>query len=185
LPDAWATPPVVLLGSIARELPPHWSMMFPGSLLGIAPQGLMRRWDTNGLVCHGRWEDAGLFLRRADAVFLSREDVSGDEAYIQELARKARLLVVTDGYHGATVYTKGEATTIPARRTVEVDPTGAGDVFATSFLLRLAETGDPIVAARFASVVASMSVEAPGMDPVPNRKQVEEWLAAEKIGGWS
>ena len=102
---------------------------------------------------------------------------------LQELAPQARLLVVTDGYHGATVYTKGEATTIPPRRTVEVDPTGAGDVFATSFLLRYAETGDPIVAARFANVVASMSVEAPGMDPVPARKEVEAWVEAEISGG--
>jgi sugar/nucleoside kinase (ribokinase family) len=183
LPSEWANAPAVLLGSIARELPPHWATMFPNSLMGIAPQGLMRSWGADGLVRHGRWEDAGLFLRRADAIFLSREDVGGDEAYIGELAGQARLLVVTDGYHGATVYTKGAATAIPARRTVEVDPTGAGDVFATSFLIRYAETGDPHVAARFANIVASMSVEAAGMDPVPERETVEAWLAANAVEG--
>ena len=183
LPPEWANPPAVMLGSIARELPPHWATMFPNSLMGIAPQGLMRSWDADGLVRHGRWENAGLFLRRADAIFLSREDVDGDEAYLGELAGQCRLLVVTDGYHGATVYANGAATAVPPRRAVEVDPTGAGDVFATSFLIRYAETGDPVAAARFANVVASMSVEAAGMDPVPQRARVDAWLAANTVGG--
>ena len=183
LPAEWAHPQVVLLGAIARELPPHWAAMFPSSLTGIAPQGLMRRWGADGLVRHGRWENPELFLRRADAVFLSREDVGGDDAYIARLAGEARLLVVTDGYHGATVYAKGKATAIPPRPTVEVDPTGAGDVFATSFMIRYAETGDPFAAGRFASIVASMSVEANGMDAVPTRQQVDAWLAVEAVRG--
>lgn len=182
LPAEWAHPQVVLLGAIARELPPHWSAMFPDSLFGIAPQGLMRSWGADGLVRHGRWEDADLFLRRADAIFLSREDVGGDDAYIRELAHRARLLVVTDGYHGATVHTQGMATQIPPRRAAEVDPTGAGDVFATSFLVRYAETGDPFAAARFANIAASMSVEAVGMGEIPYRSQVEAWMAAEAAG---
>lgn len=182
LPAEWANPQIVLLGAIARELPPHWAAMFPTSLFGIAPQGLMRKWGADGLVRHGRWEDADLFLRRADAIFLSREDVGGDDRYIAELAERARMLVVTDGYHGATVYLQGKATAIPPRRAAEVDPTGAGDVFATSFLVRYAETGDPFLAARFANIVASMSVEAVGMKQIPHRAQVEAWMTAEAAG---
>jgi sugar/nucleoside kinase (ribokinase family) len=151
--------------------------------MGIAPQGLMRWWDERGLVTHGRWDDGGVFLRRCDAIFLSREDVSGDESYLAELAAQARLLVVTDGYHGATVYQRGAATLIPPRQAKEVDPTGAGDVFATSFLLRYAETRDPFLAARFANIVASMSVEAPGMNAIPMRSEVERWVEAESLAG--
>ena len=183
LPLEWADSPVVLLGSIARELPPHWAAVFPNALLGIAPQGLMRRWDEQGLVSHGRWDDGSVFLRRCDAIFLSREDVGGDQGYISELAGQARLLVVTDGYHGATVYLGGKATAIEPRRAREVDPTGAGDVFATSFLIRFAETRDPFLAARFANIVASMSVEAPGMDAIPMRAEVEQWVEAESLAG--
>jgi pfkB family carbohydrate kinase len=183
LPREWADAPVVLLGSIARELPPHWSAVFPSALVGIAPQGLMRRWDERGLVTHGRWDDGGVFLRRCDVIFLSREDVSGDDEHIAELARHTRLLVVTDGYHGATVYRNGLATRIPPRHAREVDPTGAGDVFATSFLVRYAETRDPFLAARFANIVASMSVEAPGMDAIPERAEVERWVEAESLAG--
>lgn len=183
LPAEWVDTPVVLLGSIARELPPHWAAVFPKAFIGIAPQGLMRRWDERGLVSHGRWDDGSLFLRRCDAVFLSREDVSGDEAYIAELASQARLLVVTDGYHGATVYQGRNSTAIPPRRAREVDPTGAGDVFGAAFLIRYAESRDPFLAARFANIVASMSVEAPGMDAIPMRSEVERWLEAEALAG--
>jgi 1D-myo-inositol 3-kinase len=183
LPPEWTHVPVVLLGSIAREIPPSWAEMFPKSLLAIAPQGLMRRWDAAGHVFPARWEDAGPLLQRADAVILSREDVGDDDAYIADLAAQTRLLVVTDGWHGETVYQNQKVIRIAPRAAHEVDPTGAGDVFATAFLVRLAETGDPVVAARFAGVVASISIEAPGMDAIPRRAEVENWLAADAAAG--
>jgi 1D-myo-inositol 3-kinase len=176
LPAAWADVPVVLLGPLAQDVPASWTAVFPRALMGVTPQGWMRRWDAAGHVSPTRWENAASFLHRADVAILSREDVGGDDAYIAELASQAHLLVITDGWHGATLYTGGVSHRIAPRPTSEVDPTGAGDVFATSFLLRLAETGDPFVAARFANVAASISVEASGMDSVPYRARVEEWL---------
>lgn len=176
LPDEWEDAPVVLLGPIAREVPEAWADVFPHALVGITPQGWMRQWDDAGHVRPAPWQNAAAFLYHADAVILSRDDVGGDDAYLDGLARQTRLLVVTDGYHGAWIYTGGQSYHIAPRPAAEVDPTGAGDVFATAFLIRLYETGDPLTAARFANVVASMSVEAPGMDAIPQRSQVEEWL---------
>lgn len=178
LPLEWADVPVVLLGPIAREVPESWTSTFPASaLLGVTPQGWMRQWDGEGHVRPALWESAGKFLSRADAVILSREDVGGDEAYLNDLAKQCRLLVATDGWHGATVYLGGNSYPVPPRPTSEVDPTGAGDVFATAFLIRLAETSDPLLAARFANIAASMSVEAAGMEAIPFRAQVDAWLA--------
>jgi 1D-myo-inositol 3-kinase len=176
LPAAWADAPVVLLGPLVREVPASWTAIFPRALMGVTPQGWMRRWDAAGHVSPTRWENAASFLHRADVAILSREDVGEDDTYIAELASQARMLVITDGWHGATLYMDGASHHIAPRPTSEVDPTGAGDVFATSFLLRLAETGDPFIAARFANVAASISVEASGMDSVPYRARVEEWL---------
>jgi sugar/nucleoside kinase (ribokinase family) len=176
LPAAWSSVPIVLLGPIAGELPPGWAAQFPDSLMGITPQGWMRKWDSQGHVSPSRWEGAEPFLKRADAVILSREDAGGDDAYIAELARQTRMLLVTNSWHPAILYHAGVAHDVPARPAQEVDPTGAGDVFATAFLIRLAETGDPLGAARFATVVASMSVEGSGMVAIPDRTRVEEWL---------
>lgn len=177
LPPVWAATPVVLLGPVAREVPETWLPIFPQALIGVTPQGWLRQWDAAGHVRPGRWANAAAFLARADIVVLSREDVSGDQAYIAELASQARLLVITDGWHGATVYQKGGSWQVPPRPASEVDPTGAGDVFTTAFLVRFAETRDALIAARFANVVASMSVEAPGMDAIPHRAHVDAWLA--------
>ncbi len=177
LPPAWAQTRVVLLGPLVREVPPAWVNAFPAALVGVTPQGWMRQWDAAGHVRPARWENAAEFLLRADVVILSREDVGGDTAYLDSLVAQARLMVVTDGWRGAAIYRGGERYHIPPRPTHEVDPTGAGDVFAAAFMIRLDETGDPVAAARFANVVASMSVEAPGMDAIPYREQVDEWLA--------
>ena len=177
-PPGLSHAPIVLLGPVAQEMPTDWVQRFPESLLGITPQGWMRRWDAEGHVYPTLWENAAEVLPRADAVILSREDVGGDEAYIAGLARQARLLVVTDGYHGATVYQGGEAAYVPVRPAHEVDPTGAGDVFATAFLIRLHETGDPLAATHFAHIVASMSVEAAGLASIPERSRVEARLAS-------
>jgi 1D-myo-inositol 3-kinase len=177
LPASWSAVPIVLLGPIAGELPPGWAVQFPDSLMGVTPQGWMRKWDSQGHVSPARWEGAEPFLRRADAVILSREDAGGDDAYIADLARQTRMLLVTDGWHPVILHHAGARYYVPARPAQEVDPTGAGDVFATAFLIGLAETGDPLGAARFATVVASMSVEGPGMAAIPDRTRVEEWLS--------
>ncbi len=176
LPDEWRAVATVLLGPIAREIPTGWADVFPNSLVGITPQGWMRQWDEAGRVSPARWHNAAPFLQHADAVILSREDVGGDDAYLRELAGQTKLLVVTDGWHGAWLYADGHSYHVPPRPAREVDPTGAGDVFATAFLIRLSETGDPLVAARFANIVASISIEAPGMDAIPERAQVDAWL---------
>jgi 1D-myo-inositol 3-kinase len=177
LPTAWSGVPVVLLGPIAAELGSSWVGQFPNSIMGITPQGWMRRWDDRGHVSFARWEGAEPYLRRADAVILSREDVGGDEAYIAELAMQARTLLVTDAWRPVMLYHAGSRYAVPTRPAQEVDPTGAGDVFAAGFLIGLAETGDPLAAARFATAVASMSVEGTGMSAIPDRTRVDEWLS--------
>jgi sugar/nucleoside kinase (ribokinase family) len=176
LPADWAQAPLALLGAVAGELPASWAEAFtPHTLMGATAQGWLRQWDAAGHVRPAPWRDAAPILRRADLIVLSREDVHGDEGYIAELASQARLLVITEGRSGCTVYQTGEGYHVPPRPTREVDPTGAGDVFTAAFLIGLAETGDPLQAARFANVVASMSVEAPGMAAIPWRSQVVDW----------
>jgi 1D-myo-inositol 3-kinase len=86
-----------------------------------------------------------------------------------------RTIIITRAERGATAYQAGESCHYPARPAEEVDPTGAGDVFAAAYLIRLTETGDACEAASFASVVASFSVEGPGVEGIPLRSQVEAY----------
>ena len=67
---------------------------------------------------------------------------------------------------------------IPPVAAREVDPTGAGDVFAAAYLIAYHESRDPVYAATYASCAASFAVEAPGMEGIPTRAQVASRLAA-------
>jgi sugar/nucleoside kinase (ribokinase family) len=58
----------------------------------------------------------------------------------------------------------------------EVDATGAGDIFAAAFFVRLYTTHDPWEAARFATLLASYTVTRVGLDGIPTEKEIRECL---------
>src|SRR4029079_5446768 len=83
-------------------------------------------------------------------------------------ARQVPLVAVTHGADGADLYANGgpaeSFSGAPAR---EIDPTGAGDVFAAAFLCWRERTSDAPAAARFANHVAACSVERVGVESAP------------------
>lgn len=178
VPAAWRAVPVVHLGPLVREIGPEMAAQFPGALVGVTPQGWLRAWDEEDRLVRGRpWVEAPAVLAHAHALVFSEEDVGGDPDTIMAWARLARIMIVTQGARGADVYVCGEPRHVPAFPAREVDPTGAGDVFAAAFLLRLRELHDPYAAARFAHCVASFCVEGLGTSTIPTRAQVEARMA--------
>ncbi len=167
VPAEWRSSRLVHLAPVANEIEQTLIDSFPDSFVGVTPQGWMRRWNEAGRVSFQPWPNAGRTLARADAVVLSIEDVSGDESLIQEFAASTRLIVVTRGWQGCTVYDQGQPTTITALAVAEVDSTGAGDIFAAAFFLHVHRGADPLDAAQFASLLASESVTRPGLEAVP------------------
>lgn len=169
-------PPIVLLGPLARELDPKVAGLFPDALLGVVPQGWIRRWDQAGHVSHTPLACDDEILRYADVLVVSTEDVGHDLKLAQCYAETVKVMVLTRGLHGCDVYYDGHITHVRPRRALEIDPTGAGDTFTAAFLIRYSETRDPIEAARFANVTASFSVEGPSYSATPTREQVESYL---------
>ena len=176
LPPTWKHASIVLLGPLVGELGLDWLGVFPDALVGVTPQGWMRSWDQNGRVAAKPWQEAAQILADVDVLVFSEDDVAGDETAIHDYTRLARLAVVTRGRRGATVFKDGRTQDFAAFRAHEVDPTGAGDVFAAAFLVRLKETGDAGLAAAFANCTASFSVEGPGTTSIPTRQQVQARL---------
>lgn len=177
VPAAWRVVPIVHLGPLAREVDARFVKLFPGALVGVTPQGWLRQWDETKRVRMRPWEEAPEILPHVDVLVLSEEDLNGNTELMDEYARLTRIAVMTQGPKGCTVFTDGIEKHVPGFPACEVDPTGAGDVFAGAFLIRLQETGDPFEAARFANATASFCVEAPGVTSIPTRAQVEERLA--------
>lgn len=184
IPPHLRTVPVALLGPLVGEITPDVAAFFPDeTLLGAVPQGWMRRWDEDGRVHAKEWENADAFLPHLDALILSIEDIDYDLSRLDPFVAALPLVVLTQYRDGSTVYWRQpdgslRIVSVPPRPANEVDPTGAGDIFATAFLIRLQETGDPLHAARFANVTASFGVEAPGVEGVPTHEQVMAYLEA-------
>jgi 1D-myo-inositol 3-kinase len=176
IPPQWCRSPIVQLGPLTQEVDEEVIHLFKGSLIGITPQGWMRQWDDEGRVSPVVWAAPERVLPFAKVLVLSEEDVGGDMALVQEYVELTEIVVVTAGWKGSTVYHQGQRRCFPAREVIEVDPTGAGDVYAAAYLVRLEETGDPWEAAHLANCVASFSVEKPGVAGLPSRRQVETCL---------
>lgn len=96
---------------------------------------------------------------------------------VQAIARDAELAAITLGAEGAMVVHQGEIVTVPAFPVNQVvDATGAGDLFASGFLLAVARGRDYRTALEAGCLAASEVISHIGARPVADLQQ----LAAEK-----
>lgn len=172
VPSHWRPAPLVLLAPVAGEIPAGVVQAFPKAMLGLAAQGWLRGREPNGAVHFAPWRHSPAFLARADVVVFSEEDVGGDMALVAEYASRTKVLALTRGARGATIFSGGVTFEVPAFPVNELEPTGAGDVFATALLIAYNETRDLPAAARFASCAASFVVQRLGSAGIPTRSQV-------------
>jgi sugar/nucleoside kinase (ribokinase family) len=176
VPEVWRRTPIVHLGPVAQEVDPNLARAFTDSLVCLTPQGWLRAWKQDGRVTPCDWPESTYVLGHAAVAILSVEDVQGNEARIDDMVSSIKTLVVTEGYNGARLYWNGDMRRFSAPRVEEIDPTGAGDIFATSFFCRLANTRDPWEAARFATLIASKSVTRRGILGVPTAEEIQAAL---------
>jgi len=175
IPKVWQSTSIFHLGPVAQELDSELPSFISPALLGITPQGWMRTWD-DGYIVPCKWKSAEQLLSQANAVVISREDVNNDEELIESMAHKTRLLVVTEAAAGAVLYWNGDRRRFRAPEVKETDATGAGDVFAATFFIRLHNTHDPWEAARFATQLSAYSVMRSGLDGIPTQKEIDKCL---------
>jgi sugar/nucleoside kinase (ribokinase family) len=175
IPPAWRAAPVIHLAPLAQEIQPNILAALGSSFVGVTPQGWLRQWDAAGRVraAMDEWAGAADVLSRANAVVMSLADVNRDWAVAERWAKLAPVLVVTQGPEGCTVFVRGQgARQFLAPRQEEVDPTGAGDVFAAAFFVNFYETGDAWGSARFANQVGALSVTRVGLAGVPSMEEI-------------
>jgi 1D-myo-inositol 3-kinase len=189
VPGAWRKASIVLFGPLDQELSPSLIKLFPrhpGSIFAATPQGWLRRWDEDGRVWPTPWTAAGEILPLLDVLILSHDDLlpfangnrTDADALLSQWSMQVPLLVATDGTHGATLFQRGIVEHFPAYTSHEVDPTGAGDVFAAAFLVYYHRHGDPRKAVDFANCVASLSIEHIGIRGIPTMEMVRNRMEA-------
>jgi sugar/nucleoside kinase (ribokinase family) len=180
LPADWRGAEIVLLGPVAGEVDETLAGRFPRALIGVSAQGWLREVGPDGRVRPlppQRWH-AERVLQPAHVLFVSDEDIppSSAQAVLAEWSRQVEVLAFTRAERGAEVCHRGAWRHIDAFPATTVDLTGAGDVFATAFLIRYRETGDPWEATRFAAAAAALIVESDGLTNTPDRAAIEARL---------
>ena len=173
IPEAWRNAAIVHLGPVAQEVEPNLVRHFSSSLIGLTPQGWLRNWDNQGFIQPTEWPEGSFVLSQAGAAVISIEDVDGDESRIEEMAAYSPVLAVTEEARGARLYWHGDVRRFLAPKTNQVDPTGAGDIFAAAFFTRLYSTRDPWESARFANHLAAASITRLGLDGIPTEEEVQ------------
>lgn len=164
----------VLYCPVVHELRCPLAPLSPGGFSAVAPQGYFRRWDAEGFVESADWPDASACLCRVDVVSMSEKDHIAPEALAEEFGGTA--FAITKGASGVRLYSRGEVYDLPAFSVEEVDPTGAGDVFAAALVIALREKRSVPQAARFACCAASFAVEGSGTTGIAGRAEVERRL---------
>jgi sugar/nucleoside kinase (ribokinase family) len=176
IPQVWRSAPIVHLAPIADEVDPSLAEKLSGSLLGVTPQGWMRSWNEKGQVFAKPWGNSEQVLRHAGAVVLSVEDVNRDLELIEDMAHHTRILCLTEAEAGSVLHWNGDRRRFRPLEMKEVDATGAGDIYAAAFFVRLYHTRDPWEAARFATQLAARSVVRVGLKSIPTLREIEECL---------
>ncbi|MEX2446001.1 MAG: PfkB family carbohydrate kinase [Dehalococcoidia bacterium] len=181
LPPAWPAPRTVLLAPLLPDDVDVGSFLdastsAPPREVGLLAQGLQRVLDADGVV-EALGEPAAALTAAAQpdvSVFLSAEESAGwPDGALDALVGRARRVVRTLGAAGAEVRDAAGLRRVPAAPAgAVVDPTGAGDVFATAFILAVS-AGEHEIAGRLAAVCAAANVERRGPAPLPPRAELE------------
>lgn len=149
----------------------------------LLAQGLQRSVDASSAVLHASRPSAALLehCSPGTSVFLSEDEIPGwSSRDLDTVTGGGARFVVTRGADGADVYAASRAPLhVDACDATPVDTTGAGDVFATAFMLALhdlEQSGEQRphdeAAARIASACAAAAIERRGPAPLPARARL-------------
>lgn len=143
--------------------------------------------------CVNRFREEFLDLMRSktiDYVFANVEELKAlyetdFQNAVQAIAKDTELAAITMGAQGAMVVSNGEIVTVPAYPVDKVvDATGAGDLFASGFLLAVARGQELEQALKLGCLAASEVISHIGARPVLDLSVLarEHALAAEPVG---
>jgi sugar/nucleoside kinase (ribokinase family) len=177
VPEDWRDAELVLLAPVAGEVDPALVEAFPDATIAAEAQGWLRAVGPDGAIVSRPWAPPRRLLERLQVLFLSAEDMRGQEPAVLGWLQRLPITVLTAGSAGALLYVNGERYEIRPRSARVVDVTGAGDVFAATFLLGYQRHGDPWEAAAEAVCAASLSLQGTGWDGVPDRAALAAALA--------
>jgi len=180
VPAAWREADALLLAPVLAETPlPAFARVARARVKVLGLQGLVRVVAEGGRVTQPPWAFAPGDLSDLSAVCLGEDDVRGQGALVARLAAAVPLVAFTHGAEGAELLAGGAVRRVGVFPAREVEPTGAGDVFAAGLLLGLARGEPPEEAARLGAAAASIVVEGVGGESLG--RVGEAWTRRERV----
>jgi sugar/nucleoside kinase (ribokinase family) len=177
VPAAWRRNSIIHLAPVANELALDMGVVLQGGTVVATLQGWMRSFAADGAAGPAVDRALDLPLECFAAAVLSAEDLAGNDKVARQIASRVPVVVVTRGADGCAVCQGEDVVEFPAFPAQVVDTTGAGDVFAAAFFIRLNETDDVAESARFATAAAALSIEGEGFSRIPDRATVAARLS--------
>jgi sugar/nucleoside kinase (ribokinase family) len=180
VPATWPNPATLILAPL---LPDEIDVAgfvdeYPEAEVAVIAQGLQRAVLPDGQIAHRAQPSSVLMdvARPNVSIFLSRDETRlWPNGTIEHLAARAARVIVTDGAQGALSYDRRGAHRIAAIPATAVDSTGAGDVFASAYILAV-RTGEEF-AERLAAACSAAAVEVSGPGVLPSLLTIQQRAA--------
>ncbi len=156
--DQKETPTPGVITERVRKLLQHQKDKYPNKIF-IVDSRLRGHLYRNMILKPNEREFVLLYNNLFEKHEMPREALSFIKRYARDVSRKIGApLFITLSDRGMLYVDKERLATIPAKRVKPLDITGAGDAIIAGLVLSLLATRDPIFSAKFANIVAAISV---------------------------
>jgi len=185
IPDEFLDAKFFLIGPILGEVNVElvkYLRTSTNSTIFLDPQGLVRMIGVDGKITHNC--DRNQFEQIVELVDFVKPNehesvtITGETDPVRALevlyGLGVKVPIVTLADRGSVLLESGRVSHIPPFHINAVDPTGAGDTYAGSFIVEYDRTRDVVESALFASAAASIKVEQVGPDFQISQKEVRE-----------
>ena len=174
IPESWKQARITHLAPVAREIPYSAIRDHPGGALAVSLQGWIRDWDEEGWISFTPLSRLNPPARSNAVGFLSSEDLGDNLNALKDIQSQFPALALTLGPDGVELHFEGNSLTAPAPGVEEIDPTGAGDIFAAAFMILWKLRGLGMgKSATLANQLAALSVTRRGTDGIPEKEEIE------------
>jgi sugar/nucleoside kinase (ribokinase family) len=160
IPAGWRHPEILHAGPVFNEIGLNTLSWFEPEIRAATLQGWIRAANNEGVVRPFLNPNLPELAALLDVAIYSNQDLSND-IRLQDIVRDISIRIETMGSKGCRVIEKHRVFEVPTSPVTLADPTGAGDIFATAFLTRYRESGNPVDAAGFANAFAAEMLAFP------------------------
>jgi len=180
IPVGWTQPNILYVGPLLHELPTDIVNWFEPELSCLVPSGWLRRWGADGVITHAR--ALALSQRKKwDVIVVSEAEIAN--LSIEQLRLFSEIICVTRGQSGARISKGRDWVDIPAIKSAPIDLTGAGDVWASAFVIALNDGMKIEDAGMYASAASAIGIESIGLLGCPSATEIENRLSDIHLSG--